>query len=177
MRSQRSAGFAPPAFRLRAGGAKRPAQRQEQLLQQALISFHVAAVVNPPDAILFAVPNGEQRNRHTAGKLSGITVEHRRLLSEAQAMLPFGLGVLPGVVDLILLTKGAHTTLIELKACNAQTERMGTLSLEQKRFRFAVQALGHDWRLLTGVEAYEAVLRERGVALRVFLPTPGIVTR
>ena len=96
---------------------KRKPVQWERRLQKAIVQFHATCLVNPLDAILFAVPNGELRDKATAGMLSG---RRRRIpglpkLSDAEMMRPAGLGVLPGANDLVLL--------LRLAACRTYAHR------------------------------------------------------
>lgn len=168
---------------------KRKAAAPERRLQSAIIQFHVQLVVDPLSAILFAVPNGELRDKRTAGILSGPSREH--LLSavtlprltaamledesddltpvpgEADAIRPAGQGVLPGVVDLILLLPDAVTVLMETKTDGSFDHDAGSLSKPQRIFRRGALRMEHHYRVLRSVEDYQAVLLEFGVKLRI----------
>lgn len=102
------------------------------------ISFHmsVAAFMRrawPEDLIWFHVPNGEARDRATAGKLKGM-------------------GVLPGVPDITVLLPNAQVGFIELKASG------GTLSDEQAEFRTKAMAIGCGYATCRTMEEVEATL-------------------
>lgn len=159
----------------------------ERRLQKAIVQFHATCLVNPLDAILFAVPNGELRDPATAGMLSG---RRRKIpglpkLSDAELMRPAGLGVLPGVNDLVLLLRLAEVMLLEVKVPENEMHAAGRSSDEQKAYRRAVTALGHNYRLLESVEDYQRVLVEKQVPLRIVSlfpvqvemppPPPGLV--
>jgi hypothetical protein len=138
-------------------------------VQRSIVEFHAKVVVDPASAILFAVPNGELRDAVTAYRLTGKRASDTRLLEEHddEALRPAGLGVLAGVFDLILLLPGPHTVLIEVKRPHTDEARAGTLSTAQKRLARAARALGYDCRTISTPEQYEALLREKGVALRI----------
>lgn len=149
-----------------------PTQRRkpvqwERRLQGAIVEFHAFCVINPLEAILFAVPNGEKRDAVTAGILSG---RRRRVdlppLTDEEAMRPAGQGVLPGACDLVLLLSG-KTVLIETKVPKTLDHAKGSLSTSQKIFRRSALALGQDYRVLEAVEEYHALLVEHGVRLRI----------
>lgn len=149
----------------------------ERRLQQAVVHFHATIVVDPLEAILFAVPNGEKRDEVTAGLLSGKRRRKARPdvpgaiqpppLTDAEMMRPAGLGVLAGVQDMILLLAGGVTVLLELKIPKTEQHRKGSFSIEQKAYRRSVTALGHTYRCIESIEAYQAVLIEFGVRLRI----------
>ncbi len=54
--------------------------------------------------LLFHVPNGESRSGVSAGILTGCTIEDRLRDDQSRHLMPRGLGVVPGVVDLVLMT-------------------------------------------------------------------------
>jgi hypothetical protein len=147
---------------------RRKPRQIERKLQADIVACHAEAVVFPLSAILFAVPNGEERPPEIAAILSGRRRTHPDMPPEtdAEAMTPAGLGVLPGVVDLVLLLPGARTVLIELKRPKTDTERAGALSAKQKIFCRAAKALGHDYHLLQSVAQYQALLIAHGVQIR-----------
>jgi hypothetical protein len=105
--------------------------------------------------ILFAVPNGELRDKGTAFLLSGnrssrTTTESLPGLppvSDFEAMVPHGLGVLPGAPDLILLC-AARAVLIECKNSGEQGGTKGSLTKSQKRFRACAQTLGFQYEVI-----------------------------
>ncbi len=149
-----------------------PPRHIESALQRGVIAFFNAAVA-PGDALLFAVPNGERRDPITAARLSGPprpwlqgadTDDERGLLQLAR---PGGEGVLPGAADLVLLLPGGRLVLIELKRPKSAHGRPGRQSPMQKAFAFVAGRLGHDYRVVTTLDEFGAVLEGAGVRLRV----------
>jgi hypothetical protein len=154
-------------------GATPPMKRakprnMERTLQGAIVQLHATALRNPLDAILFAVPNGEERDPIIAGILTGRRRQHPNLPPETdeEAMRPAGQGVLRGVVDLVVLLPGGRVLLIEVKAPKTADYRGGTLSAPQKSFQRAVIQLGHLHFLVESVEQYQTILIEYGVRLK-----------
>jgi hypothetical protein len=147
---------------------RRTPRKFERPLQAALVQFHATAVANPCQAILFAVPNGEDRDPAIAAMLSGRRRRHPDLPPETdeEAMRPAGQGQLPGVVDLVLLLAGPLTILIEVKAPKTADYRGGVLSPAQKTFRRAVMAMGYAYALVESVGQYQKLLMDCGVRLR-----------
>lgn len=182
-----------------AGGAARPAAvrrkpaHPEDDLQGDIVAFHGAAVAQS-DAVLFAVPNGEKRDALTAARLTGLRAGLRDLLPDAQCLQPFGLGVLEGASDLVLLTRFATpAVLIEVKIPRIVrppallplfggakgkpiVHEAGRQTRGQKRFQAGVEQLGVPYRLLRSVEAYADLLEELGVPLRCRPWGPGVVS-
>lgn len=117
-------------------------------MQAAIVDFF-DRFVNPEDAELFAVPNGEWRNKAVAGFL------------KAQ-------GVRSGVLDLVLLAKSG-AWLIETKRPATECQRAGTLSETQKAFIAKANRLGFQCRVVDSVEQFVAVLHEAGVRHRLNL--------
>jgi hypothetical protein len=160
-----------------------PRSRIEDQLQSSIVDFHAVAVIDAASAILFAVPNGEKRDRVTAARLVGISAEDREQLPEADRLRPYGLGVLPGAVDLILLTAGPCTDLIELKRpaeigapllLGQKRRRAGRQSPQQLRFGAAVRHLQHHHHVFSSQEEYADLLEARGIRLRFRPWGPGI---
>ena len=150
-------------------------ERIEDEIQKAIVAFHGAALVSPLDAILFAIPNGERRDAITAKRLVGNRPrDDLGPLSDALRITPLGLGVLPGAPDLALLTAGPTVTWIEVKRPKFDGLRAGRQQETQRAFQRVATSLGHDYRILRSVEAYQDLLIERGVPLRVrsTFPTP-----
>ena len=81
-------------------------------------------------------------------------------------MTPAGQGLLPGVVDLVLLLAGPRTLLIEAKVPKTDDYRGGRLSTPQKHFRSAAIQLAHHYHLVETVEAYHALLATYAVPMR-----------
>ena len=158
---------APPIKGGKPAGIRRarPAQH-ERRLQRDIVNFHGRLVRNPLTAILFAIPNGELRDKATAGMLSGRRRTDLPPPDDAQAMIPSGLGVLPGAPDLVLLTSG-KVTLIELKLDGTWDHAKTYQSALQKAFMRASRGLGHDYRVLRDTGEYQALLTELGVPLRI----------
>ena len=156
---------------------RRPVQ-WERRLQQDIVEFHARLVIDPLSAILFAIPNGEKRDEATAGLLSG----RRRVRkarpdvpgaiqlpppTDAELMTPAGLGVLPGVTDLALLLPAAKVVWLETKIPKTAQHKAGRQSDVQKVFQRSAEALGHTYRIILSTEAYQALLEEFGVRLRI----------
>lgn len=173
----------PTAFRLRTPKAR---GKPEDSLQAAIVQFHAHAV-DQRHAVLFGVPNGEKRDPVTAARLTGMTGVVREQLPESVCLMPAGLGVLPGVSDLVLLLAGGRVVLIEVKIPK-EVEALplfpgskprvvrdaGVLSKVQKRFRTGAEQLGHVYRVIRTVEAYADLLEEFGVMLRCRPWGPGV---
>lgn len=149
---------------------RRKLKRVEQPLQIALVDFHRLAVINPRDAILLAIPNGEARDKITAGILVGKRPKGTPLqpLSDDELIKPYGLGVLPGATDLLLVTRGI-TDWVEVKVPEDQTAgtKKTSLSRPQKVFAKALTDLDHYHHVVRTIDEYEALLRRRGIALRI----------
>jgi hypothetical protein len=80
-------------------------------------------------------------------------------------MLPAGQGLLPGVVDLVLLLGGPRTVLLEVKAPRTDDYRGGVLNHGQQAFQRAVLRLGFDYRVVESVDDYRAVLVAHSVQI------------
>ena len=152
---------------------------RERLVQASIVEAHRLCVVNPWEALLFAVPNGEVRDPVTARMLTGYTSRAReimeRTLPEGELLRPYGQGVLAGVVDLVLVL-ASRVIFVEVKrgADRDAGSRAGTMSASQRRFQKAVTALGHEHWVLDSADAYLALLRGAGVALRVGAQLPSV---
>ena len=107
----------------------------EEQLQRAVIEW-LGWV--KPDCVYFFVNNGAH-------------------LSKAQAGKAIGLGVLPGVGDLVFVLLGGRVGFIELKAEGAY------LSPVQRDFSVKVQALGAWYALARSIEDVEGTLKAWGV--------------
>lgn len=106
-----------------------------QRLEQAL-HFSVAAYLRhalPPDIVVWHTPNGEQRDKRTAGKLKGMLV-------------------LPGVPDFTILLPNGQASFIELKAAG------GGLSPAQIEFRERVLALRCGYATCRSVDEVETTI-------------------
>ena len=160
----------------------------EDDLQAEIVRWHAAAV-RQGDAILFAVPNGEKRDPVTAARLTGISAANRDAMPEGRDLLPFGLGVLPGVTDLVLVLPAARVCWVELKIPDITwppanlpaagprqlLHRAGRLDKRQRRFRDGVAGLGHAHRVVRYLSEYAELLEELGVPLRCPKPWgPGV---
>jgi hypothetical protein len=130
-------------------------------------------VVNPLEAILLAIPNGEKRDKVTAGILSGRRAAASRRkdvpgaiqlppLTDEEWARPTGQGVLPGAADMALLISLGRTVWVETKIPKTALHKAGTLSDDQKRFRRIVLALGHDYRVCLSTEEYRRSSRNTG---------------
>jgi hypothetical protein len=84
------------------------------------------------------VPNGERRDRATAGRLKAM-------------------GTMPGVADLLVWTQGGGHFAIELKA------GAGKLSPAQTAWHGTLENLGHRVYVCRSVDDVERVLRAEGV--------------
>ena len=74
-------------------------------------------------------------------------------------MAPWGLGLLPGVSDFILLLPEGRMVFVEAKTPE------GVLNRSQARFRGAVTALGFDYQIVRSLDDYIALLKSYGVEL------------
>jgi hypothetical protein len=156
---------------------RRKPRRIEEGLQQLLVDYWRAAVAPGPDApLLWAVPNGEARDQVTAAKLVGISAERRAYLSDDEALLPFGLGVVPGVVDLVIMSKGPCTTLVELKPAADKERKIkaGTMNRQQRLFRARAIRLGFNHVVVHSLDEFATVLSGLGIRLRVRWWGPGV---
>jgi len=162
-------------------------RQHEAGTQKALVGYHAFVVVNPLEAVLFAIPNGEKRDERTARLLTGgkrapfpfgtreavlQALGHPNLilapafrLTCALAMTAGGLGVLPGAADLALLTTG-RLTFIETKIDKTWEHAKTYQSTEQIIFEWTVKCLGHDYRVIRSSDEYLALLIEKEVAVR-----------
>lgn len=111
----------------------------EDALQRAVVD--VLRVALPADAMVFAVPNGGWRNKTEAARLKG-------------------LGVVPGVADLVVLW-GGGAILIELKT------KSGRQSPAQRAWATKAEACGCSYHLCRSVDDVVAALRGHGMHLRV----------
>jgi hypothetical protein len=173
-------------------GKKRAPIQRERNFQRELLTFYIQGCGHH-HSVLFAVPNGELRDKATAGMLSGISGERRAMLPEIDRLMPCGLGVVPGVSDLILLTAPptkikrladrllrwcgvrvflGQVTFIELKAgADVMRElKAGRQNDEQKIFERAARRLGHDYRLINNLQDFYDLLMEKGVPFRLGRP-------
>ena len=147
---------------------KAPRDPREQKLQGAII-LYFATVVPAGSAILFAVPNGEYRDKRTAELLSGPTKDP--LLPDDAYLVPAGQGVVSGAPDLILLSAAGVTTLIEVKVPKEGEKRAGVLSKVQRIFHAAAALLGHEIKVIRTVDEFDSLLRAKGVpVLAVLIP-------
>lgn len=110
----------------------------ERDVQKQVVDY--LRLVLPSDAILFAVPNGGYRRRIEAAILKGM-------------------GVVPGVADLILLYQGKGFA-IEMK-----TDK-GRQSSAQNAWQDAWEAAGGQYALCRGIEDIDAILARWGVAVK-----------
>ena len=153
---------------------KRPSHTEENL-QQALCEFYRCVVI-PGDSMLFAVPNGEQRDKITAAKLVGIKASQRRLLEEHLRTLPFGLGVVPGVTDLVLVLHNGKApwpvVFVEVKVPEVRDfggriiQAEGKLSAEQEDVHRLLGTLDHHRVVVETIDEFEQLLRDCGLRLR-----------
>lgn len=171
-----------PAFSLK---TKAKPSRAEDTLQHELVEFHAHAV-DQRHCILFAVPNGEVRDKVTAARLTGMSAIVRALLPDSTCLLPAGQGVLPGTCDLVLLLAEGRVVLVEVKRPKVvealplfpgKTQVVndaGVLSKVQKRFRRGAVGLGHCYRVVHSLEEYADLLEEFAVPLRCRPWGPGV---
>jgi hypothetical protein len=147
-------------------GGKRVVIRRENPLQKACVELYSKGR-GYRNSILFAVPNGEDRNPITAAQLVGISRAARLALAEEDRLMPWGLGVLPGAMDLILLTGPRTMTPIEIKvpADPVRGLKAGRQSKQQVLFMAACQDMGFDYRLIYTEEGFYDLLIEKGVKL------------
>jgi hypothetical protein len=152
--------------------ASRVQDRPEQNLQLAEVEWFRLAVRCPQDGILLHIPNGERRAGVAGAILSGISLEDREKLPEQDKLMPFGMGLLPGAFDLVLILPQGRTLWIENKAPAApaipgkRSRSAGSLSAPQKRLHAATIALGHTVVVVTSVEGFCDALEAAGVPLR-----------
>jgi hypothetical protein len=149
-----------------AGGGKRVAIRRENPLQKACVELYSKGR-GYRSSILFAVPNGEDRHPITAARLVGMSGKQRLALPEEDMLMPWGLGVLPGACDLILLTAPRIMTPIEMKvpADPGRGLKAGRQSKQQELFMTACQDMGFDYRLIYTEQDFYDLLIEKGVKL------------
>mgnify|MGYP006264391593 CR=1 FL=1 len=116
-----------------------PARRYpEDALQKSIVQYLDWAL--PPDAVVFAVPNGGKRHAREAARLRGV-------------------GVKAGVPDLCLVWRG-RALFLEVKAIR------GVLAHEQRAMIHKLEYCGALVWVVRSVEQVELVLRDAGVLLR-----------
>lgn len=120
------------------GGTAKRRRHEEDDLQRAVVAFLLVAL--PENAVVFAVPNGGARGRAEAARLKG-------------------LGVTPGVSDLIIIWAG-RVIGVELKAPRGPWRR------SQRDWAQEFGAAGGEYFLARSVEEVERILRGVGVPLR-----------
>lgn len=150
------------------GRARR--SRAEEILQASLIEYFRIAVAQAPGApLLIAIPNGEARDAVTAAKLSGISAKQRAQLTDEEALAPYGLGVVPGAYDLLLILPAAKVVFLEVKRPEdkARGQTAGELSRMQILFGGRLGELGHNHRVIQSVDEFAELLQAHGVKLRV----------
>jgi hypothetical protein len=152
-------------------GTKAAPQHRERSLQADCIQLFNAGRGHRI-AILNAVPNGEKRDKITAGILSGISEENRRALPEDDLFAPFGQGVIPGVEDLQLKAPGPRICLIELKTEDDETWGLkgGTLGWFQRRYRIRMIAMGFDYQVVRNTTEFWDLCAAYGVKLLISRP-------
>jgi hypothetical protein len=131
---------------------KRPERRIERQIQAAIVRYHELAV-GQDRALLFAVPNGEERSSSTAALL-------------------VGQGVVAGAADLVLLLAGGFSVLIEVKrprslepvvGGRAVVVRAGEQSSVQRAFQARAESLGHRYTVIRSLDEYVALLARHGI--------------
>ena len=115
-----------------------PRRHEEELEHRAFWQFSRWAL--PPDALAFHVPNGGQRHRKAAQRLSG-------------------LGVVRGVPDLAVVWRG-KALFLEFKSAT------GRLSADQRSFHRKLEWCGAPVAVCRSAEDAEAALRGWGVPLQ-----------
>jgi hypothetical protein len=130
-------------------------------------------------AILFAVPNGELRDKATAFILSGRSAHNYPSLpgipepTDFEALIPHGQGVLPGAPDLVLLCQGGRTILIECKNSGLKGGTKGKLNREQKNFQKCVTILGFDFHVIDTERQFIELLAREDLLRVKFHPETG----
>jgi hypothetical protein len=112
-------------------------RRPEEQLQRAVVDL-LQVYANRGLLAFCHVPNGERRDRATAGRLKAM-------------------GTTPGVPDLLIWADGGRCFGIELKA------GAGKLSPAQTVWHATVSGLGHRVYVCRSVDDVERVLRTEGV--------------
>jgi hypothetical protein len=107
-------------------------RRDEAVLQTACVDFYRKAI---PHGIIFHIPNGEKRDKATAGRLKAM-------------------GVLAGVWDLGLVLPQGGIGFVEMKE-----PKKGALTAEQLEFRDAGLEWGAQFAECRSIEEFEAILR------------------
>lgn len=157
----------------------RPRRAQiEQSLQHRCIDFWRIAVLQGPGVpMLIAIPNGEARDPVTAAKLVGISAEQRAYLPEHERLSPFGLGVVPGVYDLLLILPGGRVWWIELKRPKdaLRGQAAGRMGHQQLLFATRMSELSHRHAVVESVDEFATVLEQAGIKLRVRWWGPEVV--
>lgn len=115
-----------------------PATRARRIAPAKELSLHmsVAALLRrgwPANLIWFHCPNGERRDKATAGKLKGM-------------------GVLPGVPDFVFVMPNGQAAFLELKA------RAGETSPAQDDFCDRAKACGCAYAVARSMEDVETIL-------------------
>ncbi len=144
-------------------------ERHEQSFQQECIT-HYDLGREFETSLLFHVPNGESRSGVSAGILTGCTIEDRLRDDQSRHLMPRGLGVVPGVVDLVLMT-AAGLSLLECK----RPDGKGRLNYFQALFRYRAVEMGYYHRVIHDLGHFHDILIERGVRMHAGRPWgPGI---
>ena len=113
--------------------SKKITRDQPESLIQIHVAHHFRKLADvKKNFTFFHVPNGGVRSKREAAKLKAM-------------------GVLPGVHDLVFLTAGGGTLLIELKA------KKGSASDAQKVFFGVVERLGHAQFLIKAIDGHDAI--------------------
>lgn len=110
----------------------------EDQIQKMLLDWIKRAC---PGAVVFAVPNGEHRNKRTAAKLKG-------------------LGVLPGAPDLVIAHNGV-IAFVEVK------RPKGRQSPQQKAFQERCAEQGLPYAVVRGEGDLQVFLEDIGIKTRV----------
>lgn len=114
----------------------KPARRHSEEDLQKAVWQHV--ILKAPDAIAFAIPNGEYRSKRTGARL------------KAQ-------GVVAGVPDMAFVLQGGTIAFMEFKAAK------GRLSPAQKAFIAKCEALAVPVAVVSDIDQALAVLARWGV--------------
>lgn len=121
------------------------AKRQQPEFRLHCVVADFLRVALSPEVLWFAIPNGEKRSKITGARLKRM-------------------GVRPGVADLMISWHVGGQ--IRVLWCELKALKGGSLSPEQRRFRFDAENTGHDFYVCHSLSEVESVLRSCGCPLK-----------
>ncbi len=156
------------------GRGLEPTRKQhERALQKRLVQYFRLSYCHR-QGVLFAVPNGEERNEIVAGILSGFSAKQRSAFAEEDMLMPGGQGVIPGPTDLVVLGPAA-VGFVEVKIPRTEEHEAGYLGKYQKAFRAWCLKLGYRHYTVIDEDGFYDVLLDLGFKPRMGRPWgPGV---